>query len=188
MELNNISDVTQLEVGQKLLIPGHYRSSKIKSVSSKEAHTLGQVQALVGPVHPASRWQTITVHHSATKKGSAKLFHRDHMRRRMGGLFYHFVIGNGSYTGDGEIEIGYRWKKQVKANRPYDIQICVIGDFSKAPLSEAQLTSVSYLVSTLRKQYAIPVSRIRRHCDIPGKHTECPGRYFAFDELIERVR
>lgn len=186
MRANSISDVTQLEVGQNLVIPGRFQNIGSK-FSGSSPLSLSQVQALVGPAHPASRWQTITVHHSATKKGSAKLFHRDHMRRHMGGLFYHFVIGNGSYTKDGEIEVGWRWKKQVKANRPYDIQICMVGDFSKDQLSAAQFESLTYLVRTLKDQYAVPNSRIRRHCDVPGKHTECPGQYFPFDEMIARV-
>src|SRR6266550_2853159 len=56
------------------------------------------------------RWQFIVVHNSGTRQGSARIFdyyHR-HVRRMRNGLAYHFVIGNGTSTGDGQIEIGDR--------------------------------------------------------------------------------
>ncbi|PYL46749.1 MAG: hypothetical protein DMF40_11190 [Verrucomicrobia bacterium] len=51
------------------------------------------------------RWQFIVVHNSGTRQGSARIFdyyHR-HVRRMKNGLAYHFVIGNGTSTGDGQI-------------------------------------------------------------------------------------
>jgi hypothetical protein len=49
---------------------------------------------------------------SATDLGGAKRFHKQHKARGWDGLGYHFVIGNGSDTADGEIEVGHRWKIQ----------------------------------------------------------------------------
>ena len=48
------------------------------------------------------------VHNSGTRQGSAKAFEHYHRRVRkiQNGLAYHFVIGNGTSTGDGAIEIG----------------------------------------------------------------------------------
>ena len=124
MRANRVQDPALLKVGQILVIPGVFLLPQEKPVKfTGSGMSLGEVRALVGLKRLFSDWRTITLHHSATQRGSARLFHRDHLRRRMGGLFYHFVIGNGSYTRDGEIEVGWRWKKQIKANRPYDIQI-----------------------------------------------------------------
>ncbi|HTL71390.1 MAG TPA: N-acetylmuramoyl-L-alanine amidase, partial [Candidatus Eisenbacteria bacterium] len=182
MRLNAVRDPSQLEVGQKIFIP-----RPAPAVRPAERPLSQSVERLVGRKYSYSNWKTITVHHSGTKTGSAEGFHRDHLRRRMGGLFYHFVIGNGTKTRDGQIEVGFRWQRQVKANRPYDIQICLVGDFSEDRPSEAQFESLVELITVLRRQYDIPLSSIRTHGKIPGKHTECPGKNFPFDRLIARL-
>ena len=188
MRANAIQDPALLKTGQVLVIPGTAAiSEKAPLLFEGAGMSLEEVRRVVGPKVFSSDWRTITLHHSATSKGSAKLFHRDHMRRRMGGLFYHFVIGNGSYTGDGLIEKGWRWKKQVKANRPYDIQICLVGNFSQTEVSAAQLESVINLVRVLREQYGISINNIRRHDDIKGKNTECPGKFFPFHRILSEV-
>ena len=66
-------------------------------------------------------WKYIVIHHSATDSGSAASFDRSHRKRGWDGLGYHFVIGNGRGTGDGVVEVGYRWTRQVTgahAGRP----------------------------------------------------------------------
>lgn len=187
MRANRITDPSQLEVGQKLVIPGVsaplpvIRAPISGGMSAQDIHRLAQVTK-------PGYWKTITVHHSGTRQGGAAPFNRDHLRRRMGGLFYHFVVGNGTLTRDGEIEVGFRWKKQIKANRPFDIQVCLVGDFSKDHVSRAQMDSTVNLIRVLAKDYNIPVSGIRKHSDIKGKHTACPGGYFPFNELLSEVR
>src|SRR5262252_9271048 len=64
------------------------------------------------PPPPNPAFRSIVLHHSATHGGSATAFERNH-RPRLGGLAYHFVIGNGSGTADGEVETGYRWRDQI---------------------------------------------------------------------------
>ena len=102
----------------------------------------------------------------------------------MGGLFYHFVIGNGKGSGDGEVEVGWRWTKQRYVERPYDVQICLVGDYNREYVSSAQYRVLLNLIRVLRKRYGIPVRGIRRHKDIVGKITECPGEHFPFAKLI----
>lgn len=188
MRINHITNPSTLEVGQRLFIPRAVTPAYKPLPPRYEPVNIDKIRKIVGPKKNIHAWQTITVHHSATLKGGAKNFDRDHSRRKMGGLFYHFVIGNGSYTSDGAVEVGWRWKKQVKANRPYDIQICMVGDFSRQNMSEAQLSSLANLILVLQEQYGIPTNRVRRHKDIYGKHTECPGRNFPFDRLLTRLR
>ncbi len=186
MRINNIYSPSRLNTGQRLYIP---RANALPDVARPPAWVVfpQNIRDIVGPRNVASDWRIVTVHHSATSRGSARLFDRDHRRRHMGGLFYHFVIGNGTNTGDGEIEVGWRWKKQVKANRPNDIQICLVGNFDTQVVSEAQFEALVGLVSILREQYSIPFSGIRKHDDIQGKHTDCPGKHFPFDRLLARL-
>ncbi|MBI3253020.1 MAG: N-acetylmuramoyl-L-alanine amidase [Candidatus Omnitrophica bacterium] len=186
MAANRASDPATLEVGQRLLIP-RPGLSEFFAPSTARPLPLEEVRTLVGPARHDYGWQTITVHHSGTLKGSARNFHRDHLRRGMGGLFYHFVIGNGSYSGDGQIEVGWRWKKQLKANRPHDIQICLVGDFNRQVPTEAEFGSLVNLVAVLRREYGISLDDIRRHEDIKGKHTECPGEHFPFLKLLSTL-
>ena len=145
------------------------------------------MEKITGPKKNVYPWETITVHHSGTLTGSARLFDKDHRRRKMGGLFYHFVIGNGTRTPEGSVELGWRWLKQVKANRPNDIQICLVGNFDEQNVSERQLNSLVNLTALLQHQYNIPLSAVRQHCDIPGKHTDCPGKKFPFSKLLSKL-
>lgn len=186
MRANGITDVSKLETGQRLLIPGRGVSSMPPIKGG--LYSAAQIRRLVGSRDTRTVWRTITVHHSGTLQGGAVAFNRDHLRRRMGGLFYHFVIGNGSQSGTGQIEVGWRWKKHVKANRPFDIQICLVGDFNRQKVSEDQFASLVALIQTLRADYGIPVENVRRHDDVPGKRTACPGRNFPFSRLLSTLR
>jgi N-acetyl-anhydromuramyl-L-alanine amidase AmpD len=40
----------------------------------------------------------------------------------------------------------------------------------------------------LRNQYDIPLSNIRRHKDIEGSITECPGNFFPFDRVLAELK
>jgi LysM repeat protein len=186
LRVNHISNPSALEVGQKLLIPRRPAAETFQPAMPGPL-SYEDVRRQVGVKRTRSVWRTITIHHSGTVRGNAKLFHKDHTRRRMGGLFYHFVIGNGSNSGNGQLEVGFRWPKQIKANRPNDIQICLVGDFNKQYVSEAQFSTLVTLVGMLREDYDVPIGSIRVHGDIKGKHTACPGKHFPFERLITEL-
>ncbi|MFA5238488.1 MAG: peptidoglycan recognition family protein [Phycisphaerae bacterium] len=137
------------------------------------------------------RWTAIIIHHSATKNGDAAIFDKWH-RENNGweGVGYDFVIGNGSNSGNGQVEVTYRWQKQVTgahcggtpgnwANKD-GIGICLVGDFDKTQPSNAQMQSLVKLVQFLQKRYNIPKSKIYGHGSTPGAGTKtnCPGRNF----------
>ncbi len=185
MRANKISDPTKIGVGQQLFIPG---AKAFLYVEPYHPAVQESAAKIVGPKNRFSRWQYITLHHSATLQGNAEVFDRNHRSRGMGGLFYHFVIGNGTGSGDGEIEVGWRWEKQTQVNRPNDIQICLVGNFNQQHVSNAQFESLVELVDTLRKQYNIPLSNIRRHKDIRGSVTECPGNFFPLKEVLAQLK
>ena|SRR5579862_1367335 len=135
------------------------------------------------PVAKANSWQWIVVHHSATPTGGASAFDKMHKAKGWDELGYHFVIGNGTDTRDGQIEVGSRWPKQkwgahtkTPDNRfnEHGIGICLVGNFDVSRPSEAQLKSLSKLVSFLMKTYNIPPDHVLGHRDC--KQTDCPGK------------
>jgi hypothetical protein len=82
------------------------------------------------------------IHHSATPNGGADSFGREHQKKWPNGLGYHFVIGNGTDTNDGQVEVGPRWKRQGdgidgahagnEEYNKYGIGVCIVGDFNSA--------------------------------------------------------
>ena len=186
MAANRIGHPGQLETGQRLFIP--QGAPQLAPPLMPGPLTLDDLRRIIGPRRSQYSWSTITVHHSGTLQGGAQAFNRNHIQRHMGGLFYHFVIGNGSSTPDGALEVGWRWQQQVKANRPNDIQVCLVGDFNRQFVSDAQFNTLVKLIQVLREEYGVPIENIRRHEDIPGKNTECPGQHFPFSRLISELR
>jgi LysM repeat protein len=184
MRLNNIRDPDQIGVGERLFIP---RAGEPLVVKPHRPLALEPIERLVGKRRYWVNWQFITLHHSATLKGNAELFDRHHRRVGMGGLFYHFVIGNGTNSGDGEVEVGWRWRRQIEIGRRGDIQICLVGDFNRGKVSEQQFRSLVKLLEVLTQQYNIPLHRIRMHKDIKGEVTECPGRNFPFHRILAEL-
>ena len=138
------------------------------------------------------RWTTIVIHHSATHRGGARLFDKNHRESRgWDELGYHFVIGNGTDTPDGYVEVGSRWHKQkhgAHCKTPsnyyndHGIGICLVGNFESGPPSRKQMTSLTHLVRFLSQACGIPRERITTHHHVNGK-TKCPGRYFSLAEV-----
>jgi hypothetical protein len=131
----------------------------------------------------ADGWRYIVIHHSATPSGGAKAFDRMHREKGWDELGYHFVIGNGTDTADGQIEVGSRWPKQkwgAHAKTPdnrYNMQgigICLVGNFDNERPTQAQLQSVSRLVGYLMKTYHVAPGNVLGHGNT--KATDCPGK------------
>src|SRR4051812_862435 len=128
-------------------------------------------------------WKWIVIHHSATPSGGARAFDRMHKAKGWDELGYHFVVGNGTDTGDGQVEVGPRWVKQkwgAHAKTPdnrfnnYGIGICLVGNFDRERPSKAQMASLSRLVAYLMKTYSVAPDHVLGHGET--KSTACPGR------------
>jgi N-acetyl-anhydromuramyl-L-alanine amidase AmpD len=139
-------------------------------------------------------WRWIVIHHSATPSGSAAKFDREHRAKGWDELGYHFVIGNGTMSGDGQIEVGPRWPKQkwgAHAKTPgneyndYGIGICLVGNFDVQRPTAAQQRSLARLVSYLMKTYRIPADRILAHG--ATKATDCPGRNISIAQIRKQA-
>jgi len=137
------------------------------------------------------RWRYIVVHNSATTKGNAKAFDRYHreVKGMTNGMAYHFVIGNGSYTKDGQIETGNRWSKQLQgghlrsyAQNQIAIGICLVGDFDSQRVHGAQLEALDELVNYLQAKVGKAIVTTHRRINI--RPTTCPGRYFPDSKVM----
>lgn len=145
------------------------------------------------------RWQAIVIHHSGSVVGSPAAIDTQHKSMSLDGLGYHFVIGNGSGFGDGDIHVGYRWLDQLPGahvggehgewyNRNA-IGICLIGDGQRRGFTDQQSRRLVQLVSSLSDRLGIPPERVYLHSDLAP--TNSPGRLFpeaAFREQLARAR
>jgi hypothetical protein len=148
----------------------------------------------VGADRRNPRWQLIVVHNSGTRQGNARVFdyyHR-HVRHMQNGLAYHFVIGNGTSTGNGEIEVGDRWRRQINGGHVHSdylnniaIGICLVGDFNRDQPTRAQLECCEELVRYLRQRCGkienhFPLVKPHREVNPPRWATDCPGDAFPY--------
>ena len=148
------------------------------------------------PAHRSDRWTCIVIHHSASDEGGADRFDEWHRKRGWDELGYHFVIGNGTDTAMGQIEVGPRWTEQkhgahTKTEDGYynqhGIGICLVGNFDKYPPSKQQMQSLARLVTFLCREFHIPPSHIYTHGGITHE-TDCPGKHFDLQQLRRMVK
>lgn len=147
------------------------------------------------PTARGRNWQWIVIHHSATDTGSARAFDSQHRQKGWDELGYHFVVGNGSGSRDGLVEVGSRWPVQkwgAHAKTPDNrfneqgIGICLVGNFDLQRPTARQVESVSRLVAFLMDRYNIPPQRVIGHRDT-GKATDCPGANLNVAEIRRRA-
>jgi N-acetyl-anhydromuramyl-L-alanine amidase AmpD len=112
------------------------------------------------------------------------IFDKEHKAKGWDGVGYHFVIGNGTDSGDGQVEVTPRWPIQkwgahakTLDNRynEYGIGICMVGNFDTERPTPKQMASLTKLVAFLMQRYHIPPQNVLGHRDT--KPTDCPGRY-----------
>jgi hypothetical protein len=145
------------------------------------------------PVQRA-RWKFIIVHNSGTRQGNARAFDYYHrkIRRMRNGLAYHFVIGNGTSSRNGQIEIGDRWRRQISGGHVHSdymnnigLGICLVGDFNRDQPTRAQLEACEELIRYLQERCGKSDGRsliVRPHREVnpPRWATDCPGDAFPY--------
>lgn len=190
---NRLPD-TVIRVGQTLIIPAtsEHSIALARSISALVAPVIASTRRLS---IKARRWKYIVAHHSGIEDGNARTYDREHRRRGYeNGLAYHFVIGNGRDSGEGEIEIGTRWTRQIQGGHvrseeynEHGIGICLVGNFENRSLTERQLASFTALVDWLRTEAPLgltPSFTVHRWVD--RNHTVCPGKHFPYTTMRER--
>lgn len=164
--------------------------------------------------HPIpGQWQAIVIHHSATPAGDSITLNRQHTASGLSGLGYHFVIGNGQGLGDGRVEVGYRWNRQLAGahvaaagasdgrsgidrtslstadadqyNR-HSIGICMIGNGNRREFTDRQIHELITIVRALQAQFGIPGSAVYLHSDL--SKVRSPGKFFPTAEFEAQIR
>lgn len=166
-----------IRVGQKLVVPALPRDVAFVRNATKRIQVNHR------------KWKYIVVHHSATPHGNAKSYDRvDRAHGMENGLAYHFVIGSGRDSKDGEIEIGSRWAEQLHGGHVskweynnHGIGICLVGNFEKHNPTRKQLASLKKLITYLGEDLLDGKYKFRVHKEI--NPTLCPGRYFPTQEM-----
>jgi len=146
------------------------------------------------PPQVEKKWIAIVIHHSATNNGNSSIFDKWHREgRHWEGVGYDFVIGNGTDSGDGQVEVTFRWREQITgahcktpnnwANKDA-VGICLVGNFNDTAPTRRQMLSLVKLVRFLQNRYGIRESRIYGHNTTPGaRKTACPGINFSIAKL-----
>ncbi|HEX4086494.1 MAG TPA: N-acetylmuramoyl-L-alanine amidase [Chthoniobacteraceae bacterium] len=143
------------------------------------------------------RWRFIVVHNSGTRQGNARIFDYYHryVRKMPNGLAYHFVIGNGTSSGNGQIEIGGRWTKQLQGGHVHSdylnnisLGICLVGDFNRDLPTKDQLVALKELIDYLRIRvgkidHKPAIVKAHREINPPQWPTDCPGDRFPYHWL-----
>ncbi len=142
------------------------------------------------------RWNYIVIHHSASDVGNATEFDRYHRNvNHWDELGYHFVIGNGTRSGNGLVEVGPRWKKQKvgahckTSGNMYNergIGICLVGNFENNKPTPPQMRSLVRLVRFLMRSGNVASENVVTHKGVTGR-TECPGAHFPWKKFRRMI-
>ena len=162
----------------------------IPDISDEEINAAGE-KPLEDLYVRLDKVKSLVIHHSATTTGNARVFRALH--RAVNGwidIGYHFVIGNGTLSGDGEIEPGRPvWSVGAHArehNRD-SIGICLVGNFNETSPTRKQIASLKDLLKKLLEDLSLSRSGILLHRDVPGCRTECPGDNLTIKGVIDAL-
>ena len=183
-------EITQaLRPGPKVILP------PVKKQTARPTNINQNVpRSWVPPRRIEKRWTAIVIHHSGTSNGNTVIFDKAHKEsKHWEGVGYDFVIGNGTDSGNGQVEVTFRWREQkvgahckVPGNwaNKEAIGICLVGDFNRTVPTGRQMRALAKLIRFLQKRYGIAKSRIYDHKTTPGARvTDCPGRKFPRAKL-----
>ena len=147
------------------------------------------------PADANQTWSAIVICDSGALEGSGLSLNRAHEKAGIGALAYHFVLGNGTRSRDGQIDVGIRWRRQLGGAlaRSADeawldeqaIGLCLIGDFNQQAPSDMQVRRLVWLVRELQDRY-----HISRH-DIYfrfGAGTEEDSVLFPYTHVVEQLK
>ena len=204
-ERNGLSRNYYLSIGQKLVIPAKQparpaaaKPARPPAAAAPPPRIPRPIQRAIdrAPVRPG-RWQYIVIHHSGVDTGTMKAmdhYHRE-VRHMENGLAYHFVIGNGSGMGDGEIGISRRWTLQLdgghlasEAQDRVALGICLVGNFDLPKPDARQLESLRALVDALLARCRLSPDAVKVHQQINIVHTRCPGTNFPTATFLNSLK
>ena len=202
-ERNGLSRNSYVYSGQRLLIPAKSAVRRSPPSAAATAQSIARVplprsiqRAINWAPVRSGRWQFIVLHHSDVDRGTVKgmeKYHRE-VRHMENGLAYHFVIGNGSGMGEGEIAVCQRWTRQLDgghlasvAQNKVAIGICLVGDFDKNQPTRRQMESLRALVEALMTRCRLTPRAVKTHQQLNIVHTRCPGARFPTKRLLDSL-
>lgn len=162
---------------------------KYKKSGVTEAEAISKSLPLVDPGSlPMKSINRIVIHHSATETGNAAYFRVLHrIVNDWNDIGYHYVIGNGTLSGDGEIEPGRMLPYKgahARGGNGDSIGICLVGNFNNTGPTAPQLDSLSILLQELTKRYSIKKEFVVLHRNVEGSFTECPGKNLSMENVF----
>jgi len=190
IEKSGLEDQRGYEPATRPQLGGFFKRWRYLTPAVRKAIDRAQVQR--------GRWKYIILHNSGTRQGNARIFDVYHrrVRKMQNGLAYHFVIGNGSSSGNGEIEIGSRWTRQINGGHVASdylnniaLGICLVGDLNRDLPTKDQLGALEELTTYLRGRVGRIKGRqaiVKGHKEINPKPTDCPGDRFDLRWLRKR--
>ena len=203
-ERNGLSKTFHVYAGQRLTIPAKAIARQTPSPAEAPVRNSARtalprsIQRAIdkAPVRPG-RWQYIIIHHSGVDTGTVKAmdqYHRE-VRHMENGLAYHFVIGNGSGMGDGEIAVGRRWTLQLdgghlasEAQNKVAIGICLVGNFDEHRPTLREMDSLRALVEELMVRCKLTPRAVKTHQQINIVRTRCPGAKFPAKSFLDSLQ
>ena len=188
---NGLDKNSMVKVGQRVRIPGK------APVRAPSVLGSGVERALERASVKKGRWKYIVIHHSGTHSGSARGMDRYHREERHmeNGLAYHFVIGNGSSMGDGEVFVGRRWTDQLagghvasESQNKVALGICLVGNFDVNKPTLKQMKVLNALIDALLARCDLSAKDVKTHQQINVMHTRCPGMNFPANAFLKELR
>ncbi len=135
--------------------------------------------------------RAVVVHHSATESGGAEAFRVLHrLVRGWNDLGYHFVIGNGTHTGDGELEEGRPVRcrgAHARGANGFSLGVCLVGNFNTGSPTGRQMNTLGRLLGGLLKERGLPREAVMLHRQVKGSSTECPGRNLTLAMVLQAL-
>jgi len=160
---------THKDVVVKLLFPDAVPALRLLPKSYKWARPL---------VDRYGKPDGVTWHHAACANCTADDVHRWHLSNGWSGFAYHFFVDKEGrvWRGRPENKLGGH---ALGASRW--IGVCFEGDFEKEQMGVKQLAAGRALHRYLHAKYGV---QDRKHRDMPGNSTSCPGRYFPYHTIV----
>lgn len=147
------------------------------------------------PAPDRARWSGIVICESGSLYESAHRLADAHTRAGLGGLAYQFVVDTPGADGEGLIQAGLRWRRQLPgayATGPHRdwynqhaIGVCLIADSRARRPSDRQMQDLVELVRRLQRHFGIEPHLVRLQAEIDPALE--PGTHFPVGWFRERL-
>lgn len=155
-----------------------------RAVPLRRRHEWTQIQPNTRRLRVAvpGHYNRVTVHHTGTEvvtvtseSGVKRCLDGvlgGHLRRNFGDIGYHFAIDYAGRVWEGR-SLAY-WGAHVSGQNEHNIGVVLLGNYERQRPAQAQLQTLTHLVTVLRHHYGIRRGQVFGHIDLG--QTLCPGR------------